>query len=72
MPLQEGKIELRHVTGQTEPNITISYGAHQMQQSDMVSAQVPVDVLAGECVAVIYDDQWWPGTGFIHETSFQE
>lgn len=29
---------------------------------DIVTAHVPVDVVAGDWVAVIYDDQWWPGT----------
>ena len=29
---------------------------------DIASVHVPVDVAAGDWVAVIYDDHWWPGT----------
>ncbi|KAG1714416.1 Mitochondrial coenzyme A transporter SLC25A42 [Nymphon striatum] len=59
---KDHKIELRHVTGQTESDVVIHYEAQSQLPDDIVTAHVPGDVVAGDWVAVIYDDQWWPGT----------
>ena len=45
--LRNGKIELRHVSGQADPDVIIS--------------QVPADIVEGDWVAVIHDNKWWPG-----------
>ena len=58
-------IELRHVTGQMEPDSIVYYDATQTPIEDTITPQAQVsaiNVASGDWVAVIYDDQWWPGS----------
>lgn len=60
------------MTGQTKPDVLVSYDTAQAPQEQLMpnsgpsayspTPPVPADIAAGDWVAVIYDDQWWPGS----------